>query len=129
MSSRQLAPNLYKQVSYKFRTVYKELQGFSWINNIKQINTEELMDEFVLIFTTPSKIHPIKAKYSIHWKWSRSGVYLAASTYDVQFLGEVPQLKASSVWQAKTESKCWFFTWLAILSKAPTADKLIKKNW
>jgi hypothetical protein len=46
-----LAPNLYKQTRYKFRTVSKELSNMNWIRNFRQVNTEALMDEFILLFT------------------------------------------------------------------------------
>jgi hypothetical protein len=46
-----LAPNLYKQTRYKFRTVSKELSNMNWIRNLRQVNTEALMDEFILLFT------------------------------------------------------------------------------
>jgi hypothetical protein len=46
-----LAPNVYKQTRYKFRTVSKELSNMNWIRNLRQVNTEALMDEFILLFT------------------------------------------------------------------------------
>jgi hypothetical protein len=45
-----LAPNLHSQARFKL-TVAKELQHFNWIKNLKQINTEELL-EFALLFST-----------------------------------------------------------------------------
>jgi hypothetical protein len=47
---KDLAPNLHSQARFKL-TVAKELQHFNWIKNLKQINTEELL-EFALLFST-----------------------------------------------------------------------------
>jgi hypothetical protein len=48
---KELAPHLYDQARCKFRTVHKELQNMNWIKNLKQINSETLIDEFILLFT------------------------------------------------------------------------------
>jgi hypothetical protein len=129
ISPKELAPNLYLQARYKFRTVHKELQNFDWIKNIKQINTTELLDELTLLFSTLNEIQLNDDKDTISWKWITSGEYSAASAYDAQFLGAFPLFKASSIWQAKTELKCCFFAWLALLGRALTTDNLMKKNW
>jgi hypothetical protein len=86
VSPRELAPGLYAQVRYKSRTVYKELQNFNWICNIKQLNTETLLDEFVLLFSTLTEIQHNDQKDSIFWRWTTTGEYSAASAYEVQFL-------------------------------------------
>jgi hypothetical protein len=52
-----------------------------------------------------------------------------ASAYEAQLLGSYAAFNDATIWQAKTEPKCHFFTWLATLGKAPTADNLLKKNW
>jgi hypothetical protein len=56
MAHRQRAPNLYLQEHYKYRTVHNELQNLNWIKNLKQINTEELMDEFILLFSIMAEV-------------------------------------------------------------------------
>jgi hypothetical protein len=53
----------------------------------------------------------------------------AASTYEAQFTGAFSQFRTSPIWQAKTEPKCRFFTWLPVLGKSSTLDNLMKKNW
>jgi hypothetical protein len=107
VSPKELASNLYNQVRYKQRAVHKELQQFNWIKNIRNIHSEELLDEFVLLFTVLNDV--------ISWRWTTSGNYSAAKA---QFLGAYPMFKASTIWQAKTEPKCCFFAWLAIQGKA-----------
>jgi hypothetical protein len=129
MSPKDLAPNLCKQACFKYRTVHKELQGFSWIKNLRQISTEELLDEFVLLFILLSEVQLTYGHETIAWKWTREGQYSASSAYDIQFQGAVPSFKTSTIWQAKTEPKCKFFAWLAALGKALTSDNLLKKNW
>jgi hypothetical protein len=68
-------------------------------------------------------------KDSIRWNWTSLGEYSAASAYEVQLMGAYPRYRASTIWRAKTEPKCRFFTWLAIQGKTPTADNLAKNNW
>jgi hypothetical protein len=50
MAPKELALNLFLQACYRYRTVHQELQNFNWIKNNKNINTEELMDEFISLF-------------------------------------------------------------------------------
>jgi hypothetical protein len=128
VSPKELAPNLYKQARFKYRTVHTELRSLNWIKNLRQVNMKMLMDEFILLFMALSEIQTTDQKDSISWKWMPDGVYLATSAYKAQFLGAFPLFRASSIWQAKTEPKCRFFAWLAVLGKAPTTDNLLKKN-
>jgi hypothetical protein len=52
----ELAPNLYSQARYKFRIVHHELQNFNWTKNLRNVNTKELLDEFVLLFSYISQV-------------------------------------------------------------------------
>jgi hypothetical protein len=56
VSPRELAPGLYAQARYRSKMVYRELQNSNWIRNIRQLNTETLLDEFVLLFSTLTEI-------------------------------------------------------------------------
>jgi hypothetical protein len=105
------------------------MRQFNWIRNIRRIDTEELFDEFILLFNTLNEVHLSEERDSIVWKWMATGEYTAASSYEVQFLEAFPRYRASTIWQAKTEPRCRFFAWLAIQGKAPTTDNLLKKNW
>jgi hypothetical protein len=101
-----LAPNLYKQVRYKFRTVKKEFNNMNWLKNLVQINTKTLLDEFILLFIALNDVVLNEEKYSIAWRWTRTGEYSTAYAYKIQFLGSFPMFKVSSIWKAKTEAKC-----------------------
>jgi hypothetical protein len=105
------------------------MQNMNWIKNLKQVNTEDLMDESILLFSILGEVQLNETNDTIQWKWTASGGYSAASAYDIQFLGAYPRFKASSVWRAQAEPKCRFFAWLALQRKAPAADNLMKKNW
>jgi hypothetical protein len=129
VSPKELAPRLYGQAHCKFRSVQVEMANLNWIKNLRQVNTEELMDEFVLLFSTLNEVQLGSDNDTIRWNWSASGEYSAASAYEVQFMGAYPRFRASSIWHAHAEPKCRFFAWLALLGKAPTADNLLKKNW
>jgi hypothetical protein len=96
---------------------------------LKQVNTQELLEEFFLLYTTISEVHLNDQADAISWRWTATGEYTAASAYEVQFLGAYPEFRASAIWRAQTAPKCCFFAWLALHGKAPTTDNLLKKNW
>jgi hypothetical protein len=81
VSPRDLAPNFYKQARLKHWTVDKGLYNLKWIKNVRQLNTEELLDEFILLFTTSGDIHLTQEADTIFWKWTASGQYTASSAY------------------------------------------------
>jgi hypothetical protein len=49
--------------------------------------------------------------------------------YEIQFLSAYPEFRALTIWRGRSEPKCCFFAWFALLGKVPTADNLAKKNW
>jgi hypothetical protein len=125
-----LAPNLYKKAFYKYKMVNRELNNMNWIRNINQINTETPIDEFIILFIALNDVVLTEEKDAISWKWTTSGEYTIASTYDIQFLGTFPMFNnATTIWKAKIEAKCRFFTWIAVWKKVPISDNLMKKNW
>jgi hypothetical protein len=63
-------------------TVAKELHNLNWVGNLKQINNEQLMDEFILLFTTLNEVQLNYQRDTILWKWTKSDEYSAASAYD-----------------------------------------------
>jgi hypothetical protein len=91
----------------------------NWIKNLKHINFETLIDEFILLFTALNDVSLNEEKDTIVWRWTRLGEYSAASAYEIQFLGASATFKASAVWKANTKPKCRFFAWLALLRKIP----------
>jgi hypothetical protein len=98
VSPMELAPHLYMQAHYKHRSVQVEMKKLNWIKNLRQVNIEELMDEFVLLFSTLNEVQLTDDNDSILWKWSAAGEYSAALAYEIQFLGAYPRFRASSVW-------------------------------
>jgi hypothetical protein len=94
----ELAPHLYMQARCKHLSVQVEMKNLNWIKNLRQVNTEKLMDEFVLLFSTLNEVQLTEDNDSIIWKWSAAGEYSAASAYEIQFLGAYPRFRASSVW-------------------------------
>jgi hypothetical protein len=80
---KELASNLFKQTRFKHRSVHKVLDRFNWVKDLVNINSEELLDEFFLLFHTLSEIHLSRERDSIAWKWATSGEYTIASVYEV----------------------------------------------
>jgi hypothetical protein len=93
------------------------MRQFNWIRNIRRIDTKELLNEFILLFSTLNEVHLSEERDSIVWKWMVTGEYSAASAYEVQFLGAFPRYIASTIWQAKVEPPCRFFAWLAVKAR------------
>jgi hypothetical protein len=62
VSPKELAPNLYKQAHFKYRTVHTELRSLNWIKNLRQVNMKTLMDEFILLFMALSEVHAMDQK-------------------------------------------------------------------
>jgi hypothetical protein len=54
---RDVAPNLYKRVRFKNRSVAFELQNHNWIRNIHRINSTNLLDEYVTLLLMISGIY------------------------------------------------------------------------
>lgn len=129
MAPRALAPNLYKQGRHKFRTVHKELTGHKWISNLRDLDSQMLLDEFSLLYTALSTVTPTMECDRVHWRWTPSGEYTAALAYDAQFLRATTTSTAMRIWKAKSEPKCKFFAWLAIHGKVQTTDNLLRKNY
>jgi hypothetical protein len=109
--------------------VSRELTNYNWIRNLRQVNSEYLLDEFFMLYTTLSEVHLNDVPDSIFWRWMPSGEYTTASAYDIQFLGAYLEFRASSIWRALSAPKYRFFAWLALLRKAPTANNLALKGW
>jgi hypothetical protein len=63
MAPKELAPHRFQQARYHYRTVHQELKNFNWIKNIKNINTEETMDEFILLFSVVNDVSLNDGKY------------------------------------------------------------------
>lgn len=129
VAPKELAPNLYKQARLKYHTVHKELSNSNWIRNLRNLNSETLIEEFVLLFATISDIQLTEEKDRIRWRWTPNGIYTTASAYQVQFCGSYLDFRASTLWQAQTEPKCRFFAWLATHDRVQTAENLARKNW
>lgn len=129
MAPKTLAPHLYKHTRFKYRTVQQELTNHNWITNLQDLDSQTVLDEFALLYTALSTIMLSNEKDRIHWRWTASGEYTAASAYEAQFYGASIQILAKKIWQAKKEPKFRFFAWLAMHGKVQTADNLMKKNY
>lgn len=126
---RDLAPNLYKREKYKYRTVHKEIQNFNWIRNLHNIDSQTLMEEYVLLFSALATVTLTQEEDQISWRWTANGVYSASSAYDIQFTESYTRFKPAYLWKAYTEPRCQFFAWLALHDRALTTDNLAERNW
>jgi hypothetical protein len=56
------------------------------------------MDDFVSLFPILNDVVLNDEKDTVTWKWTSSGEYSAASSYESQLLGAFLQFKASTIW-------------------------------
>jgi hypothetical protein len=49
------------------RAVQVEMTNLNWIKNLRQVNTEELMDEFILLFSTLNEVQLGSENVTIRW--------------------------------------------------------------
>jgi hypothetical protein len=128
VSPKEIAPNLFKQIRYKTRSVQHELQNYNWIRNIQFIEIPTLIQEFVMLYVALGSVTLTDQRDEICWKWAASDQFIVASTYEYQFLGAMSPFPAANIWKAKAEPKCRFFAWLAMHDKALTTDNMEKKK-
>jgi hypothetical protein len=57
------------------------------------------------------------------------GQYTVSSAYDYRFIGYMTTFTPGTVWKAKIEPKCRFFSWLVLHDRVLTTDNMAKKNW
>jgi hypothetical protein len=126
---KDLAPNLYKIVRFKMRTVSTKLHNDKWISNLVGISTVTEMEEFTLLFMALSSVTLTDQPNSISWKWIQDGNYTVASAYECQFHGSFVKFPAMYIWKALAEPKSKFFTWLVLHDRVLTAENMAKKKW
>jgi hypothetical protein len=97
---KDLAPCLFKLARFKHRTVHTELHNFSWIRNLKEINSAAQLEEFNLLFMALAPISLTDLNDSISWTWIADGKYLVASAYSCQFNGAMSTFADIKLWRA-----------------------------
>jgi hypothetical protein len=126
-SPRDLAPNLFRMTRFKRRSS-KELRNSNWIRNLFDINTSALIEEFTLLFMALTPVQLSDQRDKIVWKWTLDGKFTVALAYDCQFKGSFSPFQTMPVWKATAETKCNFFSWLALNDRVLTADNMLKRN-
>ena len=96
---------------------------------LRRINTEQLIDQFICIWTLLQNVQLTEDPDTIVWNPTASGVYSASSAYGAQFVGRIRQPELESVWSLKVEGKVKFFIWLMLQNRNWTADRLQARGW
>jgi hypothetical protein len=79
-----IAPNLFKKVHFKGRSVAKELQNNNWMSTACHISTRHELLEFVKLWSLLKNVRlRSQNKDTIIWKWEQSGEYLTTSAYKI----------------------------------------------
>jgi hypothetical protein len=118
ISPKEIAPNLYNLARYKRRKVSTEMQSSNRIKNLTGINSQALIQEYILLYLALSTVQLTDHSDEIKWNWTMSGKYIVSSTYECQFQGSIGTFPATHIWKAMAEPKCNFFAWLAMHAKS-----------
>jgi len=129
LAPMDIYPNLFKLAWRKNRTVKEELVNHNWTRGLWRMQSVQEMACFVNLWDAVQAIQLTDQPDSIRWKWTAHGDYSAKSAYNIQFAGSHGQFISSHIWQAESEGKHKFFTWLLVQSKLLIADNLLKRQW
>jgi hypothetical protein len=80
-------PNLCSRARFKGRTMFQELKNLNWIRNVRGIDLDILLEEFVMLFKALSSVVLSDQKDEVVWRWTEDGKYTVTTTYECQFLG------------------------------------------
>ena len=124
-----LAPDCYRWAWWKNISVAKALEQRGWMRGLRRINNEQALTQFVHLWTQLRNIclQPSQPD-TIQWRFTADGNFTVKSTYRVQFWGACIPERLGSIWKAKVENKCRFFTWLILQDRLPTADRIIGRG-
>jgi hypothetical protein len=122
-------PNLCSRARFKGRTMFQELKNLNWIRNVRGIDSDILLEEFVMLFKALSSVVLSDQKDEVVWRWTEDGKYTVTTTYECQFLGTMIHFLAKSIWRGITGPKCKFFAWLFLHDRVLTTHNLIKRGW
>jgi hypothetical protein len=99
------------------------------LKNLKQLETAEQLDEFVLLFMALSGTNLSDQIDKKIWKWTPYGKFSVASAYDCWFHGSMTFFPAPVIWKAASDARTRFFAWLTMHDKILTAENMVKRNW
>jgi hypothetical protein len=97
-----------------------------WMRGLRRLEPEVGLRQFVDLWAQLSQVQLSSMDDTIAWRFTANGSYSAQSAYNVQFTGTVRDGPWNTIWKAKVENKCHFFTWLLLQNKLPTSDCLLK---
>jgi hypothetical protein len=73
---KELAPNLFRLIRFKKRSVHYKLQNINWIRSLGNIHSPPSMfDEFILLFMALEPVVLTQHKDEIKWEWTADGEY------------------------------------------------------
>lgn len=111
VAPRYLAPNLFRLVSRKNRTVQQELINNNWVRSLRgRITSTVHIEEFVSLWIRIQDVHlQHNVRDSAIWRWTTNGVYSTRSAYRIQFKGSFRFFRSVLIWKAQVENKRKFF--------------------
>ena len=128
---RYPAPNLFRLVSRRNRTVQQELRNNNWMRSLGRIITSAVhIEEFVSLWIRIQDVHLQQGvQDSITSQWTQDGTYSTRSAYRIQFKGSLVLFHNELIWKAQVENRCKIFAWILVQDKILTAHNLQKRGW
>ena len=125
------APNLFRLVSRKNRSVQHELWNNNWMRSLRgKITLPVHIEEFASLQIRIQDAHLQQGvRDSITWRWTPDGVYSTRSAYRIQFQGSFRFFRANIIWKAQVENKYKIFAWILVQDKILMAQNLQKRGW
>jgi hypothetical protein len=59
---------------------------FNWIRNVRNIDSDILLEEFNMLFMALSSVVLSDQNDQVVWRWIEDGKYIINTTYECQFL-------------------------------------------
>jgi hypothetical protein len=132
---------LFRHSRRKNRTLRDGLSEDKWIRDVDYNMTEQMIVEFVSLWSYLHNIELSLWSYlcnielspqqedTIIWLHTSDGQYTAKSAYNLQFLGMTTSITVDTTWKTKAPPKCRFFTWLMLQKRIWTAARLQLREW
>jgi hypothetical protein len=121
---QELAPALYNLAWRKGISVAQGCSDRKWMNGLKRITTTKEIDQFITLWTKIQTMQLTDQEDKVTWKLTADAKYSTKTAYEIQFAGSFPDYEWHSLWEAKMEPKCQFFSWLLMQNRLWTTDQV-----
>jgi hypothetical protein len=119
----KIAPDIYKILARKNRTVRDALMDDKWISDPKAKLDVHHDPQLTSLAELIDKVQLNNSKNDIFWRVGKRDEYSASSVYMMNFMGAKKTDYKSLVWKGWAPANCKFFIWTLLLDSILTTDK------